>query len=232
MDPLSDSREDPAQFDKYTSRERAVDCPQFMTLAFYIGRKYGVPKSGDVQKKLIYHYTDSAGLLGIVSSNRLWASEASFLNDPTEGVLFPDLVISSIRKKRGGLTALETQVVSHFEDGLKKYPKPPSAFAISFCDDGDLLSQWRGYGSSGSGYAIGFAADKFDIFQLGHFIEVQYEFDRVGDIALDLLSIFVDAAPKWGSLLNRFGEEAGQLMRYMSLSFKSPAYREDVKSEC
>jgi hypothetical protein len=31
-------------------------------------------------------------------------------------------------------------------------------FVVSFCPDGDLLSQWRGYGQSG-GYAIGFDAN-------------------------------------------------------------------------
>jgi hypothetical protein len=34
-------------------------------------------------------------------------------------------------------------------------------YAISFCDNGDLLSQWRGYGSMGGGYCIGFGPSRF-----------------------------------------------------------------------
>ena len=32
----------------------------------------------------LYHYTDAAGLLGIVTHGELWASNAAFLNDTTE----------------------------------------------------------------------------------------------------------------------------------------------------
>ncbi len=32
----------------------------------------------------------------------------------------------------------------------------PDFYSVSFGANGDLLSQWRGYGSSGGGYAIGF----------------------------------------------------------------------------
>jgi hypothetical protein len=137
------------------------------------------------------------------------------------------LVLSSIRSKPGGLSAIESEIISYFEEGLKRHPKPPSSFTISFCDDGDLLGQWRGYGSFGSGYAIGFAADKFDVVQLGHLIDVQYDFEAVPEMAIELLSIFVDAQPKWSILMNRFGEEAALLLRYLSLSYKSPAFREE-----
>jgi hypothetical protein len=34
----------------------------------------------------------------------------------------------------------------------------PDFYATSFTENGDLLSQWRAYGSSGGGYAIGFDA--------------------------------------------------------------------------
>ncbi len=126
-----------------------------------------------------------------------------------------------MRQKPGGLSSLEEQIIGQFEEGLKKYSKPHIAFTISFCDDGDLLSQWRGYGSFGSGYALGFQAEGFDAFQLGNLIEVQYGFEGVQEMALDLLSIFVEAEPKWAALLDRFSEEAAQVIRYLSLRFKS-----------
>jgi DUF2971 family protein len=226
MDPVSHSQPALTTLDKYGTRERAVDCPEYMSLSWYIARKYAIPKHSD-RHKLIYHYTNSDGLLGIISSNRLWASDSAFLNDPSEGTLLPELVLNSIRRKPGGLSAIESEILTYFEEGLKKHPKPPRSFTISFCDDGDLLGQWRGYGSFGSGYAVGFAAEKFDVIQLGHLIDVQYDFKSIPEMAIDLLSIFVDAQPKWGILMNRFGEEAALLLRYLSLSYKSPAFREE-----
>lgn len=35
-------------------------------------------------KRLIYHYTDSAGLIGIIKTSTIWSSDARFLNDSTE----------------------------------------------------------------------------------------------------------------------------------------------------
>ena len=35
--------------------------------------------------KLIYHYTSSSGLLGILSSESLWFTDFSVLNDESEG---------------------------------------------------------------------------------------------------------------------------------------------------
>jgi hypothetical protein len=40
----------------------------------------GIPR----QQDLLYHYTDAGGLMGILESQRLWASNAAYLNDPTE----------------------------------------------------------------------------------------------------------------------------------------------------
>jgi len=41
--------------------------------------------------ELLYHYTDSAGLQGILESRTLWATDIRYLNDETE---------ASLRKRR------------------------------------------------------------------------------------------------------------------------------------
>jgi hypothetical protein len=38
----------------------------------------------EADEEVLYHYTDAHGLLGIVQSRQLWASNAAFLNDSTE----------------------------------------------------------------------------------------------------------------------------------------------------
>ena len=42
--------------------------------------------------KLIYHYTSSSGLLGILSSESLWFTDFSVLNDESEGNYIYSLV--------------------------------------------------------------------------------------------------------------------------------------------
>ncbi|MHB1526633.1 MAG: DUF2971 domain-containing protein [Candidatus Dormibacteria bacterium] len=108
---------------------------------------------------LLYHYTDSPGLLGIVSSNRLWATNARYLNDASEFVyaqrIFADVgqaYLDTVKSPavRDGL-GLVIQM-SRFSSGSQRMY---DLHVACFCDHGDLLSQWRGYGNRG-GFAIGF----------------------------------------------------------------------------
>jgi len=38
-------------------------------------------------------------------------------------------------------------------------------YVASFCEDGNLLSQWRGYGSPGSGFNLGFVSKGITVVQ-------------------------------------------------------------------
>ena len=206
------------------SRETAVECPHFMAVAGYIGTKYCLPKYVWRRGGLLYHYTDAAGLLGIVSTNRLWATDVDFLNDPSEGTLFPKRLLENMRQKPGGLSALETEIIDLIEAELAKHTTDSRTFSVSFCGEGDLLSQWRGYGSFGSGYAIGFDPEHIVHPQLGRLIEVQYGVEGLEDIALDLLSIYVEASPKWGNMLC---DETTRVLLFLSLGFKDSTYSEE-----
>ena len=50
------------------------------------------------------------------------------------------------------------RVADWISAGLALYVRviPLDHFVVSFCEQGDLLSQWRGYGPQGSGYSVGF----------------------------------------------------------------------------
>jgi adenosylmethionine-8-amino-7-oxononanoate aminotransferase len=45
---------------------------------------------------VLYHYTSQAGLLGIINSKVLWASNIFYLNDTTEFAYFVDLADDSL----------------------------------------------------------------------------------------------------------------------------------------
>src|SRR5215211_7755183 len=127
-------------------------------------------KNETAPSAVVYHYTNAAGLLGIISTGQLWATDIEFLNDAEELTYARAAVLADLRARADEIAPPETGS----EDGLRadvlrsiaeelEYPpqgEPSSTYhiyATCFCEDGDLLSQWRAYGGDG-GYAIGFRA--------------------------------------------------------------------------
>ncbi|SDY89580.1 hypothetical protein [Nitrosomonas sp. Nm33] len=117
----------------------------------------------------LFHYTDSAGLLGILNSQQLWATHAFYLNDETEISYTHELVEEIYRDliKKATPDRIEESYSDHslwiYRDFLHRLSyktlraKPNSdVYVTCFCENDDLLSQWRVYGNRGSGYAVGF----------------------------------------------------------------------------
>jgi hypothetical protein len=107
---------------------------------------------------VLYHYTDAAGLLGMLNTRRLWATNSGFMNDPTEMEYAARIVRETAQSQVGKYpTALFKRVMQNIELVLAAYaPDQNDEYLTCFCENGDLLSQWRGYGASGGGYALGF----------------------------------------------------------------------------
>jgi hypothetical protein len=107
---------------------------------------------------VLYHYTDVAGLIGICSTQSLWATNLRFMNDARELAHSRKLMIDVLGEARAqaGQTA-QLEVIQEIERMiLNRSTGYPDFYSVSFSADGDLLGQWRGYGSSGGGFAIGF----------------------------------------------------------------------------
>jgi hypothetical protein len=103
----------------------------------------------------IYHYTTADGLKGIIEKNELWASSAYFLNDSAEitygyGVLKEvlDDWLTKDRPKESITVRLAQDLRKALGEGLRPI------YLACFCEDDNLLSQWRAYGQSG-GYSLG-----------------------------------------------------------------------------
>lgn len=110
----------------------------------------------------LFHYTDAAGLLGILESSQLWASDAELMNDSAELLFGAKLFLELLEKRlslvesRIELESLRAEVQSQFLDRTSPNLNPEFFFyLVSFCRTSDLLSMWRGYGSSG-GFCIEF----------------------------------------------------------------------------
>lgn len=108
--------------------------------------------------RILYHYTDAAGLLGMLKTRRLWATNSSFMNDPTEMEYAARVIRETTREEAANYpAAFAKRLTKEVEFYLATYAPPHNdEYVTCFCQNGDLLSQWRGYGALGGGYALGF----------------------------------------------------------------------------
>jgi len=113
----------------------------------------------DIPVGTLYHYTTFSGLLGIVRSRALWASDIRYMNDSAELRHTADLIGAEVRERidtghaNSGLLSLFLDWVAH------RITNGHMLFGASFRSHGNLLSQWRGYSSPGKGVSLGFCPD-------------------------------------------------------------------------
>lgn len=108
---------------------------------------------------ILYHYTDAFGLSGIITSHKLWATAAQFSNDLSEidyAVSVASEIVEETWSGKQNLGPWEQLLLSHLRQmlgtPLHTFGQP---FIACFCQEGDLLSQWRGYGKD-CGFSIAF----------------------------------------------------------------------------
>ena len=109
--------------------------------------------------ELLFHYTNSAGLTGILDSSRLWATNFRFLNDRSEigyGMALYESVVSE--RLGSGVSPVVDEFLSRSLNTANAFQGMLDCYVSCFCERDDLLNQWRVYAGSGGGYAIGFLA--------------------------------------------------------------------------
>jgi len=196
--------------------------------------------------ELLFHYTNSGGLLGILNSSRLWATNFRFLNDASE-VAYGVGLFESVVKER--LADTEKDVISVF---LERTLRTANAFdgmfdfyIACFCERDDLLNQWRVYAGSGGGFAIGLKSkeigrrwgdlDPIQDFVLRKVIYDEVEQKRLICEIIDSTVQALDEATEGATI-----EESNNLIAYCCgfvrnniadylVSFKHPAF--DVENE-
>ena len=104
---------------------------------------------------VVYHYTTAAGLQGIIDSASLWATDLAYLNDSTEMRYGLEIFQTELLKHISHFRASDVLVSQMFDEA--HLFERLRVFVNCFCEDGDLLSQWRGYSGAG-GYCVGLDA--------------------------------------------------------------------------
>lgn len=95
----------------------------------------------------IFHYTDLHGLKGIIESNSLWATHFSFLNDSNELIHGMNCLENALQYLQNDFSPKTLQFIQQALTHFKMH-RAAHVYNISFCLQPDLLSQWRGYGST------------------------------------------------------------------------------------
>jgi hypothetical protein len=180
--------------------------------------------------RLIYHYTNDVGLKGILESGKLWLTEVSSLNDPSElnhgfGVAVRELkgmVINEPTESQKFAADLELVAA---KDTIQK---SADFFICSFSLCGDDLGQWRAYADNGRGFALGFdaaaleAGSKLDSFPLA------YDDDKLAEIDREIIAKALPLA----RFLNFKDDLSIAFMTYVTntaIYFKHPAYKSEIE---
>jgi len=106
----------------------------------------------------LYHYTSAAGLIGILSSKSFWLTDLRYMNDMSELQYAQQVIERCISDKMNvpSLTEIQKEFLSRISRTYSPFGSGASIYSASFCENGNLLSQWRAYRGQGGGYALGF----------------------------------------------------------------------------
>ena len=105
--------------------------------------------------ELLFHYTTIGGAFGILTSDALWMTKIRYLNDTSEleiGIVTFRDILNELLEAHGPDD--EHRLLESVRDGLDSVAAS-NICVSSFCEHGDLLSQWRWYGEGGRGVSIG-----------------------------------------------------------------------------
>jgi hypothetical protein len=160
----------------------------------------------------IFHYTDAGGLIGIIGSGAIHATDYRYLNDSMEGGEIRKLLLPILEAKTAKITAKLTEehllsaafYKEHGEQGhrlqaeasyrafVRAANNVTPLFVTSFCrhDEGSeifengLLSQWRGY-AVGGGFAVEFDEANIDTLVLEESSKFCYAGIKTEDVLYD-----------------------------------------------
>ncbi|MEH3038114.1 MAG: DUF2971 domain-containing protein [Sphingomonas adhaesiva] len=133
-----------------------------------------VARSGEVPEE-VFHYTDAAGLHGMLSQHSIWLTDHRFLNDKTEAA-YTKTLVRSILDKLDSDDAITRAFLKRMRI-LSEIRSNDDSFVFSLSEASDDLSQWRGYARDGQGFTLGFDANV--LHTVGRPDDAEYSFAKV-----------------------------------------------------
>jgi len=189
---------------------------------------------------LVFHYTNLSGLIGIIETQCLWATNLYFLNDRNEykhGMNIIREVMELIKTK-------ENESILHAVSVVLNEISEVDRYVTCFSKEGDSLSQWRAYANNGNGISIGFNRKKLEFSLLGNnsYKSVIYNKEK----QKSSVKLVVDEATKfflpkkkelnWSDYLYHsfVGYSISNLLDFIIATYKDPAFKEEkeYRIEC
>lgn len=196
--------------------------------------------------KTLYHYCSNVSFLSILQNRELVASGLTLSNDTMEGKWIERVFSDLLREDDELRQHLEKLIpILEFTTGVMG--------GLGFClsEDGDLLSQWRGYADNAAGVSIGFESVELSrlgtVEKGGKLAEVIYDFAaqkaELAPLITRIKKLVADGAlrPMAGTFLAPTTKEQAEKIHQASnslwfsfmsafphiFSFKNPAFREE-----
>lgn len=200
------------------------------------------------ENRQVYHYTDTAGLLGIIENRMVWFSNVMFMNDPMDtqyGFQVLLYVLPRLREqfqlKRIEREYLDT-CIERIAAGSVPTTLVQQSYAFSMTSIGDSLNQFRSYADAGNGYSIGFSmeflADVFELKTRGtnrpifSLLEIVYDPSEQEGIVRELFEKFRHSVAKLRLKNTEENVESiarclTQYMLYVAMAFKQNGFEEE-----
>jgi hypothetical protein len=152
-------------------------------------------------------------MTALIEARTLWASLATTLNDATEVTYTIELARSLCASDLPAMDESFLVDVSKYLDpsnALAEFKLEFEAYVISFCATTNSALQWLHYGRSGSGCAVAFEPDKFEV---GPFsiVRVIYDVAKQREFIIDLLASVFDVLKEAQKRLS--AENAGKVAK-------------------
>jgi DUF2971 family protein len=149
----------------------------------------------------LFHYTDLEAVKGILTSKSLWLSKFTSTNDISEIRLAIQHFQAFVEKEARDVGEDEAGLLREAASRLEGFRKTNICLA-SFCEEDDLLSQWRAYGNDGRGIALGFSTPGLQALARRHNLSLYrcvYDPKSQGRIASDLVKLLLKSARNRGA---------------------------------
>lgn len=161
-------------------------------------RKNNPPKEPPLH---LFHYTSGTALHSILETSTLLGGNYAFMNDRSEFAYSSDVVRAVADSRTGkSSSARVAEFLKLVAGPLPLHVVDP--YFVSFCEAGDLLSQWRGYGGTSGRYCIEFASRTLRRFSqaVSPALPVMYDYDRQRAAWDYLVTLYVDLLGREESL--------------------------------
>jgi Protein of unknown function (DUF2971) len=184
-----------------------------------------------ITTETLYHYTTAQCLIDIFRTQKVWASNARFLNDLNETVHGIDLLAGEVRKRLTETENTAKRQLLTMCSGMSSFMHENPAYVFSLSENPDQLSQWRGY-CNGGGFAIGFDRSElqnliFDESCPTYLSQVIYNKEDQRRLIQEELDLLMQAAST--GQLNDPGMEALVLAHLCGARFKADGFKEEAE---